>query len=247
MIAALYLLPIALLLALRDRAWRAAAALMASSVVLCGAAGDDAVTVSGGAGGGRFVQVCGPAHRYGGGAVDVEYRKAVSESVELTAAVQVVAGVDAERNPEAPSGFTYLGNVGVAPRLGVDHTWFGLHGGVIAGALVTNGGREPLFPVMDLRVGPRSSVFLDMSVGNTFAGALPSGWLRVGAGVGLKPTLRGAWNHPVLRAGLGDAGVYGWTQLPLGESGMLDALVSYGDRDTWRVALGARVRFGSLR
>jgi hypothetical protein len=62
-------------------------------------------------------------------------------------------------------------------------------------------------------------------------------------GVGLPPRLHDtAWNHPVLEAGISDSGVYVSPQIGIGERVRVDVFGSYGDVDTWRLALGVRYR-----
>lgn len=227
---------------LRDRAWKGTAALLGASAVLCGAGPDESVTVKGGVSGGRYVEICGPAHNYSTGAIDVEYRRALAESLDVTVAGQLHVVVDQARPDEVGEPWTKLG-VGFAPRIGLDQTWVGGSVGVVTGALLIQGDRGPLFPTATLRIGPRSAFFFDAAVGDHFAGGLPAGWLRFGLGVGLPPKLHTDWNHPVLKLGLADSGGYGWVEIPIGQDSMVDVFGSYGDEQTWRVALGARWRW----
>jgi hypothetical protein len=241
-------LVVAVGVAVRDRAHTSAAALGAVALGLVGAKGDESITVRGSGAAGRYIQPCGPAHVYGSAAVEGEYRRAMTDQVDIVVGAAVLGAVDdsddweGEPSENPPKGVTKLA-AAFAPRIGLEHRWIAGSVGIAAGRLLVHGDRETAFPVATLRIGPRSAVFADLEVGRAVGGPFPDAFARAGLGVGLGPRLDGAWNHPVLRGGIASSGGYGWVQVPVGEAWMLDAFGSYGDRDTWRVGLGVQFRF----
>ncbi len=236
------LMGLALWIALRDRAWRSVATLLGCCAFLCGAAGDDHLTIGGSAARGRMTPLCGPALDYRGAAIDVTYRREMSDELDLYGTIGGFVGTRTAEEPDA-SPVPYYGGTAF---VGVDHTWGKLDIGASFGEIPVLGDSAPWFPTASLRLGARHSVFLEGELGRELGGPFPGGMLQIMLGFGLPSYLpdapQDAWNRPIVRVGGGGSGLLARVQLPLERRFGLDLRIGYADRDTWRTSAGLRWR-----
>jgi hypothetical protein len=245
------LLGSALLVGLRHRS-AGGALLLGTSAVLCAtgpAMGgpEESVTLEGAGSVGAYREACGPAHRHAGGVVGVAYQREVASGLAVTAEVRGAVVVERALGESVLEADRQSVGASLQPMLGLTGRYGAIAAGAHVGRLTRNRQLNPAFPAARFRIGPRETFFVDGGVGDHFAGAWPSGWIRFGLGFGVPPHIGpGArWNHPVVRLGVVDSGPYGGLELGLGEQVRLDAFVSYADQETWRGALGIRWRPGA--